>query len=346
MARALELARKGFTSPNPRVGAVVVRDGEIIGEGYHVAAGLPHAEINALRGLDAKDCTLYVTLEPCSHHGRTPPCTDAIIKAGISRVVCAMEDPNPKVSGIEKLKDAGIDVRIGVLEADARKLNEIFIKHVETGTPFVLLKTAMSLDGKISTFSGDSKWITSEESRRFSRKLRGLYDSIMVGVRTVINDDPSLRSEEGKDPLRVILDTHLRSPLDSKVFDDDNVMVFSSSSCDQSRLEEFIDRGIEIVLCGEKRPDIKEVIKVLGSRGITSVFIEGGAEVNGSAISSGIVDKLLFFIAPKIVGGRDAPGPIGGMGIEKISDSLELDITSVKKCGQDIVIEAYPSKRL
>ncbi|HOP09432.1 MAG TPA: bifunctional diaminohydroxyphosphoribosylaminopyrimidine deaminase/5-amino-6-(5-phosphoribosylamino)uracil reductase RibD, partial [Candidatus Methanofastidiosa archaeon] len=235
MARALALARKGFTSPNPMVGAVLVRNGAIIGEGHHVAAGLPHAEINALEGVDAEGSTLYVTLEPCSHHGRTPPCTDAIIESGIVKVVCAMEDPNPKVRGIELLREAGIEVEVGLLEWEAMRLNEIYIKHMTTGLPFVLLKTAMSLDGKISTFSGDSKWITSKPSRSYSRQLRARYDSILVGVNTVIRDDPSLKAENGKDPLRIVLDSGLRSPPHSKVFDDGNVIVVTSRGSDPSR---------------------------------------------------------------------------------------------------------------
>jgi len=345
MARALELAKKGYTSPNPMVGAVIVRDGDVIGEGYHVAAGQPHAEINALRGTNAQDSTLYVTLEPCSHYGRTPPCTDAIIAAGIKKVVCAMRDPNPKVDGIGKLREAGIEVVVGVLEEQARELNEIYIKHTTTGLPFVLLKTAMSLDGKIATHSGDSKWITSKRSRELSRELRGRYDSIMVGVGTVLKDDPSLRSSMGKDPLRIILDSKLRSPLDSKVFDDGNVLVVTSRHCERKRSEAFVERGIELLHSDHEWPDMKELMKALSSRGITSVFLEGGSEVNGSAVRSGIVDKFLFFIAPKVIGGHKAPGPVGGSGFDTVSGSMGLDIKLVERSGQDIVVEAYPYNR-
>ncbi|MBN1785884.1 MAG: bifunctional diaminohydroxyphosphoribosylaminopyrimidine deaminase/5-amino-6-(5-phosphoribosylamino)uracil reductase RibD [Candidatus Methanofastidiosa archaeon] len=343
MARALDLARRGYTPPNPMVGAVIVKDGEIIGEGFHEAAGRPHAERMALMGIDAKGSTLYVNLEPCSHHGKTPPCTDAIISAGISRVVCAMEDPNPLVSGIEILRDAGIEVQVGVLEKEARRLNEAFIKYMVTGTPFVLLKTAMSMDGKISTSSGDSKWITSDPSRMYSRDLRGRFDSIMVGVNTVIKDDPSLKAGTGKDPLRIILDSKLRSPIVSKVFDDDNVLVVVTEQCGPERMARFKEEGVEIVTIGKDKVEILPLMDYLGKRGITSVFIEGGGEVNGSAIDAGVVDKFLFFIAPKIIGGRNAPGPIGGKGVDGMFDAISLKDVRISNIGDDIVIEAYPA---
>lgn len=346
MARAIKLASKGYTSPNPMVGAVIVRDDRIIGEGFHEGPGLPHAEINALEGVDAEGSTLYVSLEPCSHFGRTPPCTDAIISAGISRVVCAMEDPNPLVSGIEVLRESGIEVSVGILEDAARKLNESFIKYMETGMPFVTMKSAMSLDGKISTNSGDSKWITSSYSRKYSRDLRARNDAILVGVNTVLKDNPRLRSDIGKDPLRIILDSKLSSPLDSKVYEDRNVLVATTNACDDKRIEQFKERGIEVAICGDTSVDVIELATILGKRGITSVIVEGGSEVNGSFIRSGIVDKMLFFIAPKLIGGRNAPGPIGGVGIEDMEHVLKLKGMRAEFLDGDILIEAYPAQSM
>jgi len=344
MAMAIKLASKGHTSPNPMVGAVIVKDGKIIGEGFHEGPGLPHAEINALEGVDAKDSTLFVSLEPCSHFGRTPPCTDAIISAGVSRVVCAMEDPNPLVSGIEVLRETGIEVDVGVLEDAARKLNESFIKYMETGMPFVTLKSAMSLDGKISTNSGDSKWITSSYSRKYSRDLRARNDAILVGVNTVLKDDPRLRSDIGKDPLRIILDSKLSSPLDSKVYEDGNVLVATTSACSEKKIGLFRDRGIEVVVCGDDSVDVIKLAAMLGKRGITSIIVEGGSDVNASFVRSGIVDKLLFFIAPKLIGGRTSPGPIGGEGIESMEQIIKLRGMRLEPLDGDMLIEAYPDQ--
>ncbi len=345
MLRALELAKKGYTSPNPMVGAVIVRDNKIIGEGFHTKAGEPHAEINALRGIDASGATLYVTLEPCSHYGRTPPCTDAIINSGISRVVCAMQDPNPKISGIKQLKEHGIDVKVGLLEGKARKLNEAYITYMTTGVPFVVLKSAMSLDGKTATSSGDSKWITGEDARSYSHKLRGRYDAILVGINTVLADDPSLRSTAGKDPLRVILDSILKIPLDSKVLSDSNVLIATTGHMDSKKNDLLKRAGIEVLQCGEMIVDFKQLIISLGKLGITSVYIEGGSEVNASAIEAGVVDKIIFFIAPKLIAGVESKPVIGGHGSTSMADAKELHDVSVHRCGNDIIVEAYLKPR-
>lgn len=341
MALALKLAKKGRPSPNPKVGAVVVKNGNIIGKGYHKKAGEPHAEINALQGIDAEGATLYVNLEPCSHYGKTPPCTKAIIESGIKRVVCAVEDPNPLVKGIEILRENGISVDVGLMEEEARKVNEKFIKYMTYNTPFVTLKCAMSLDGKIACNSGDSTWITNEKSRKYAHKLRGDYDAILVGITTVIQDNPGLRAENGKDPLRVILDSTLKTPVDAKVLADSNVVIATTEQHDRKK-REILEKKARIWVCGKKRVDLKELIKTLGKEGITSLFIEGGSEVHASAVREKVVDKFLFFVAPKLITGRNAKGPIGGRGIETMSEAVLLKNVKIKRFDEDILIEAYP----
>ncbi|KYK32291.1 MAG: hypothetical protein AYK18_05330 [Theionarchaea archaeon DG-70] len=346
MALALKLAKKGNPSPNPKVGAVVVENGKVIGKGYHKKAGEPHAEVNALQGITAEGATLYVNLEPCSHYGKTPPCTQMIIKSGIKRVVCAMRDPNPLVRGIEELRENGIEVEVGLMEAEARKLNEKFIKHTEKKIPFVTVKCAVSLDGKIASNSGDSKWITNEKSRRYAHRLRGEYDAILVGINTVLQDDPGLRAEnengnEKKDPLRIIVDSTLRTPVDAKVLSDSNVLIATTEQYNREK-REILEKKAEIWVCGNQKVDLKELIKKLGREGITSVFIEGGSEVNASAVKEKIVDKFLFFVAPKLITGRNAKGPIGGEGIETMDNIILLKDITVKRFDDDILVEAYP----
>jgi diaminohydroxyphosphoribosylaminopyrimidine deaminase/5-amino-6-(5-phosphoribosylamino)uracil reductase len=349
MCLAIELARKakGRTSPNPMVGAVIVKDGEIVGTGYHQKAGTPHAEIHAIRdaGEKAKDATIYVSLEPCSHYGRTGPCTQAIISAGLSRVVMAMMDPNPRVNGKGKsiLESHGISVTNGILENEARKLNEFFIKYITTGLPFVILKTAMTLDGKIATHSGKSKWITSEDSRKLVHQIRDEVDAIMVGIGTVIKDDPSLTTRllDG-----IILDSHARIPLDSKILNlnsNAKTIVAITSSAPQERIEQ-IKQHADILTISEKdgKIDLQELMKKLGQMEITSVMIEGGADVNASALKAGIVDRVMFFIAPKLFGGKDAPSPIGGDGIDEPSEAIKLKDMSVERIGEDILIIGVP----
>lgn len=341
MAMALKLAEKGRPSPNPKVGAVVVKNNNIIQAGYHKKAGGPHAEVEALKGIDAHGATLYVNLEPCSHYGRTPPCTDVIIASGIKKVVCAMEDPNPLVKGIEILRENGIEVTVGVMEEEAQKLNEKFIKYIKQGIPFVTVKYAMSLDGKIACNSGDSKWITSEKSRKYARTLRGDYDAIMVGINTVLQDDPGLKAPKNeKDPVRVILDSTLKIPVDAQVLSDTNVIVATTEKRDQEKKRILGDK-IQILECGHDIVDLQKVLTILGKKGITSIFIEGGSEVNASAINTGMVDKIVVFIAPKLITGKKAKGPIGGSGIDTMDNIKPLERMTVQTLGTDILIEAY-----
>ena len=356
MRLAIELARKakGCTSPNPMVGAVIVKDGEIVGRGYHQKAGTPHAEVHAIEdaGEKAKGATIYVSLEPCSHYGRTPPCTQAIINAGLSGVVTAMTDPNPRVNGNGKaiLESHGIEVKTGVLEEEARKLNEFFIKYITTGLPFVILKTAMTLDGKIATHSGKSKWITSEESRKRVHQIRNEVDAVMVGIGTVIKDDPSLTTRlsdgNGRDALRIILDSHARIPLDAKVLNQESnakTIVAVTPSAPEDKIDQIRQKA-EVIIIPERdgRVDIFELMKKLGQMEITSVMIEGGAEVNASALKAGIVDKAMFFVAPKIFGGKDTSSPIGGDGVEDPSEAIKLKDISVERIGEDMLITGIP----
>lgn len=354
MQDALELAAqaRGRTSPNPMVGAILVKDDKIVGKGYHKRAGTSHAEIHAIRdaGKLAKGATLYVTLEPCCHWGRTPPCTQAIIDAEIDSVVIAMLDPNPRVSGkgIEGLKENGIDVHVGLLEAEAEKLNEAYIKHVQTGIPFVILKTAMSLDGKIATKSYDSKWISGEESRRKVHEIRDSVDAICVGIGTVLKDNPRLTTRlpdrEGKDATRVVLDSKARIPLDAKILHLDSLaptIIATTEKASEKKIEQLRSAGAEIIVTPpyENRVDLSTLIEKLGEKGMLSVLIEGGGEVNASALKSGIVDKLMFFIAPKLVGGKTAPGPIGGEGVDEIRDAITPCNLEISKIGDDFLIE-------
>lgn len=354
MQIAIELATqaKGRTSPNPMVGAVVVKDGEIVGKGYHQKAGTPHAEVYAINdaGEKAKDATIYVSLEPCSHYGRTPPCTQAIINAGLSRVVMAMTDPNPKVNGNGKeiLESQGIEVTTGILENEARKLNEFFIKYITTRLPFVILKTATTLDGKIATHSGKSKWITSEESRKHVHQIRNEVDAILVGIGTVIKDDPSLttRIPDGRDAIRIILDSHARIPLNARVLNlqsNAKTIVAVTPSAQEDNINRIRQKA-EVIIIPEKdgRVNIYELMKKLGEMQITSVMIEGGAEVNASALKAGIVDRVMFFIAPKIFGGKDAPSPIGGDGIDDPSEAIKLKDIAIEQIGEDILVMGTP----
>ncbi|TYO97393.1 diaminohydroxyphosphoribosylaminopyrimidine deaminase [Desulfallas thermosapovorans DSM 6562] len=360
MQLALELAARamGRTNPNPMVGAVVVKDGRVVGRGYHARAGTPHAEIHALReaGELAAGSVLYVTLEPCCHHGRTGPCTDAIIKARVGRVVLAMTDPNPLVAGrgAQRLQEAGIQVTCGVLEEDARRLNEVFIKYITTRLPFVALKTAMSLDGKIATTSGESQWITGQPAREYVHRLRNIYDAILVGVGTVMADDPSLTTRlpegGGKDPVRIVLDSKARTPVTARVITQASpaptIIVTAPNAPVENlfRLKEAGARVIEIP-GGEGGIDLAALLKELGRREITSLLVEGGAGVNGSFIAGNLVDKVYWFVAPKLIGGAGAPGPVGGPGIAALRDAISLKDIKLNRYGEDICIEGYVLKR-
>ncbi len=354
MARALDLARKGKgrTSPNPAVGAVIVKDNRIVGEGYHRKAGTAHAEVVALKkaGKAAVDATVYVTLEPCCHTGkRTPPCTDALIRADVMRVVIAMRDPNPMVAGkgIRLLKKAGIETITGVMKNEAKRLNEDFTKFITTGLPFVTLKIAQSLDGKIAASSGDSKWITGEKARRHVHRMRNEYDAVMVGVGTVISDDPSLdcRISGGRNPYRIIVDTSLRIPVKAKLLshDDCRTIIATTGDAPDDRKKKLLSAGAKVITVKKRSEhvDLKALMKEIGSHGIMSVMIEGGSRIAASAVRAGIVDKVMFYIAPKIIGGDDAVSSIGGKAPRFIKDSILLENLTATKTGEDILIEGY-----
>ncbi|MBI3600095.1 MAG: bifunctional diaminohydroxyphosphoribosylaminopyrimidine deaminase/5-amino-6-(5-phosphoribosylamino)uracil reductase RibD [Nitrospinae bacterium] len=369
MKRAIELAlmAKGRTSPNPMVGAVIIKGGKIVGEGYHKKAGTPHAEINALDAASksAKDGIMYINLEPCCHQGRTPPCTKSLIKSGLKKIVVGMIDPNPLVSGkgIKELKDAGIQVSVGLLEKECRKINEVYIKYITTGTPFVLLKVAMSLDGKIATHTKDSKWITGKPSRDRVHQLRDEVDAVMVGIGTVLQDDPnltvSLKKKKVNDPIRIIVDSSLRIPLDANVFKSPHnppfrkggrggirVIIAAAKRADDKKVSALKEKGVDVLIIegNEERVNLLKLMEDLGKREITSIMIEGGSELNSSAIEAGIVDKVIFFIAPRIIGGKDGISSVGGRGIVKLEDSLNIRDVNVDRIGSDIVVEGYLGK--
>jgi len=355
MRRALALARRGYTAPNPMVGAVIVKDGRVVGEGYHRRAGMPHAEIEALHraGESARGATLYVTLEPCSHWGRTPPCADALIEAGVRCVYAAMQDPNPQVAGrgFEKLREAGIEVQVGVLEEQARQLNEIFVKYHTTGMPFVTVKAAMSLDGKIATHTGDSKWITDEAARRLVHRLRARHDAVMVGIGTVLKDDPLLtvRLLRWKEPvrrLRVIVDSRLRCPEEAQVLrvEDSPTLIATTEAAPPERIARLCERGVEVEVLPAKggQVDLHALMKMLAQRGVTGVLCEGGGTLIASLFARGLVDKVVFFYAPRIIGGREATTAVEGEGYPYVENALKLDRVYWRKIGRDMMVQAYP----
>lgn len=359
MQLALGLAEKarGRTSPNPMVGAVLVKDGEVVGQGFHAKAGSAHAEVVALAdaGEKARGATAYVTLEPCCHYGRTGPCTEALIKAGVVRVVAAMTDPNPLVAGkgLAILKKAGLEVKCGVLEEEAKRLNEVFIKYITTKRPFVVLKAATSLDGKIATATGESKWITGEAARAYGHRLRDSYDAIMVGVNTILTDDPSLTARlpegRGKDPIRIILDSYARTPTGAKILLQESAahtIVATTEAAPVERRASLMAAGAEVLIVPGTGPgvDLNKLMEMLGEKQITSILIEGGGKVNGSALAAGIVDKVAWFIAPKIIGGDAAPGPVRGEGVATLRDATQLYDVEVQRLGEDILLTGYTSK--
>ena len=358
MQRALDLAQraKGRTSPNPLVGAVIVKDGKIIGEGYHQKAGTPHAEVHALNaaGEATKGATLYTNLEPCCHWGRTPPCTEALIQAGIAQVYVAEVDLNPSVAGkgVQQLQNAGINVHVGVCRQEASDLNEVHRKYIQTGKPFVILKTAMSLDGKIATTSGESQWITSEASRQQGHEVRDAVDAILVGRGTVARDNPALttrlQNKEGQDATRIVLDSHGRTLADARIFNPDSeagVIVAVTSEAPSENIDALEKVGAEVLSVPAAHGNqvcFRRLMEILGKREITSVLIEGGSEINASALAAGVVDKVMCFIAPKLIGGQDAPGPIGGVGIHSLTEAVNLQRMSVTPIPEhDILIEGY-----
>ncbi|WP_249755791.1 bifunctional diaminohydroxyphosphoribosylaminopyrimidine deaminase/5-amino-6-(5-phosphoribosylamino)uracil reductase RibD [Microvenator marinus] len=352
MRRAIELARKGAgrTRPNPHVGCVVVRDGAVIAEGWHRKAGDVHAEVDALRKTDdAQGATAYVNLEPCSHHGRTPPCVDALVNARVSRVVVAMIDPDPRVSGrgIEHLRAHGIEVEVGVLEEEARYLNRGYLKLQRTQTPWVLAKWAMTLDGRISSTTGHSAWVTGEESRGLVHELRDELDAILVGAGTVRLDDPQLtcRREGGRNPTRVILDSLLSLEPTRRVFDSNaDVLVYASVNAPEQAEHLLKARGVKVVrvprLAGGL--DLQAILQDLGKRGIMSMLVEGGGAVHGSFFDAKLVDEVFAFVSPKIIGGELAPGPVGGLGIPRMDQSLKLSKVQSRTLGEDFLIQGLP----
>lgn len=356
MGRALTLARRGAgkTSPNPAVGCVIVKDGVVVGEGWHRKAGTPHAEVHALRhaGELSRGADVYVTLEPCSHFGKTPPCADALVDAGVGRVFIGMVDPNPKVSGrgIERLRFAGIEVVTGIREVECRRLNEPFLKHVTTGLPFVILKSAMTMDGKTATATGDSRWISNEKSRRYVHRLRSMVDAIMVGVGTVLADDPQLtaRIPGGQDPQRVVVDSSLRISPDARMFCQESSVatIIATVSDDRHRVEQLESLGAEVLRCrgNQGRVDLRDLLARLGARGVQSILLEGGSELAGEALRAGLIDKCVLFYAPKFLGGADGFGLFGGPSTKRMDECLRLKDVTVRRFGDDVMIEAYPEE--
>ena len=356
MKEALKIAEKGWgnTNPNPLVGAVIVKEGELIARGAHENCGGPHAEINALNdaGSLVKGSDLYVTLEPCNHFGKTPPCTEAIIKAGVRRVIIAAKDPNELVSGRgeQKLRDAGIEVISGVMEQEAMKQNEIFMHYINRKTPFVIAKAAMSLDGKIASSSGHSQWITGEKARQHAHWIRQRVSSILVGVNTIIKDDPMLTVRIGvdkiKNPIRLILDSKGRVPLSSKIVLSANKIDTVIATTDRMPYEKenrLKDSGVTVWRLPEKdaQVDINALIGYLAEKEIDSLMIEGGGAVMASFIEQKLVHKLLWYIAPKIIGGSSAPGPVGGSGILHMKEALPVIEMNSIKLGDDWLMTGY-----
>jgi len=356
MARALELAARGVgqVSPGPLVGCVICNDrGEILGEGAYVYDQVKHAETLALEqaGISARGATAYISLEPHAHHGRTPPCTGALISAGIVRVVAPIDDPNPQVSGrgFAHLREAGIKVETGVLAAEASQLNEAYVHFMRTGRPFVHLKLAVSLDGKIATRTGDSRWIAGEESRARAHELRYRYDAIMVGSGTVVIDDPLLTDRSGKKRrrslTRIVLDERLRLPVDSQLVRtarETPVLVFTSRASAPAAVAET---GVEVIASEHGAHDLGEVLAELSRREIQSVLLEGGGTIAGAFLDAGLVNKVTFFVAPMIIGGSDAHAAVGGAGAEKIADAFQLENVEIKTRGRDVEVTGYPSRQ-
>ena len=354
MRRAMELAERGvgFTNPNPMVGAVIVKGGKVIGEGWHERCGEWHAERNAFKNctVPAEGATMYVTLEPCCHYGKTPPCTEAIIEHGIARVVVGMEDPNPLVAGkgIALLREAGIEVVCGVEEEALREQNRVFLKYISTKLPWVAMKTAMTLDGKIATRTGDSKWITGAEARAYVHELRHRFMAIVVGIGTAVADDPLLNCRiEGRgvrQPIRVVVDSNARLSLDSqlvKTAGEYRTIVAHTRFAPEERVKALREAGVEMSLCKEKEGlvDVRNLLELLGQSGIDSILLEGGGSLNYTFLAEGLADELYAFIAPKIVGGMNAKTPVEGAGMEKMADAINLELENVLNVGHDVLLK-------
>jgi len=351
MAQAVSLAKKGryTTDPNPRVGCVLVRDDAVIGQGWHVKAGQGHAEVEALKNLpDAKGATAYVTLEPCSHQGRTPPCCDALIKAGVSRVVAAMQDPNPKVSGsgLEKLKEAGIEVVCGVLQEDALALNRGFIKRMTNNRPFVRSKLAMSLDGRTAMASGESKWITSNEARADVHRLRAESSAILTGINTVLSDNPALNARIDEDvlqPVRVVLDTHLNMPVTAQMAKLPGRSLILTCAQDQQKQGALQQAGFEVYQLPDKngRLDLHAVMDFLGQQQINELLVEAGSVLNGALLAEGLVDEYVIYMAPCILGDQGR-GLFNLPGLQRMADKKQLKLRDARQVGQDLKLTYTP----
>ena len=345
---AIKLAEKGKgqVSPNPLVGCIIVKRGRIVGKGYHKKFGQEHAEVMALKaaGKKAVNATMYCNLEPCSHWGKTPPCTESIMEAGIREVIIGVDDPNPLVDGFKELKFRGIKTKIGILRQQAKKLNEAYLKYTKTKRPFVILKVAMSLDGKIATSTGDSKYITSTEARKFVHEIRNEIDAVMVGINTVLRDNPQLDSRlvGGKDPIKIIVDSTLKIPEGSKVLKDPSkVIIATTNKAPKNKIDKFHHKGINVIVVNSKNGmvDLNELMKELGKSQITYMMIEGGSHLNASAIKDKVIDKVLIFTAPKIIG--NGLGAISSLGIKKIDKAIKLKNITTRKIGKDLLVEGY-----
>ena len=351
MRLAMQLAGNaiGRTSPNPLVGAVIVKDNRVVGCGWHRKAGTPHAEVHALNqaGELAQGADVYVTLEPCAHYGKTPPCAKALVEAKVKNVYGGLLDVNPKVAGkgFKILEDAGIHVEYGFLQDELRKQNEVFFKWIEHKKPFVVLKAAMTLDGKIATATGQSKWITNETSRAYGYKLRDIYDGIMVGINTVIEDNPMLtaRVDGGKNPIRIVVDSSLRIDINANVVQDKSAktIVATTDKADKDKILKLQAQDMDVIVVDKDendKVDIEKLLDILGQKNICSILVEGGATLSGSFVAKKLVDKVYFFIAPKIVGGKEAKTPVAGTGILNLQEALTLKDIQIEKLEEDILI--------
>lgn len=351
MRLAMQLAGNaiGRTSPNPLVGAVIVKDNRVVGCGWHRKAGTPHAEVHALNqaGELAQGADVYVTLEPCAHYGKTPPCAKALVEAKVKNVYGGLLDVNPKVvgKGFKILEDAGIHVEYGFLQDELRKQNEVFFKWIEHKKPFVVLKAAMTLDGKIATATGQSKWITNETSRAYGYKLRDIYDGIMVGINTVIEDNPMLtaRVDGGKNPIRIVVDSSLKIDINANVVQDKSAktIIATTDKADKDKILKLQAQDVDVIVVDKDKNDkvdIEKLLDILGQQNICSILVEGGATLSGSFVAKKLVDKVYFFIAPKIVGGKEAKTPVAGTGILNLQEALALKDIQIEKLEEDILI--------
>ncbi len=351
MRLAMQLAGNaiGRTSPNPLVGAVIVKDNRVVGCGWHRKAGTPHAEVHALNqaGELAQGADVYVTLEPCAHYGKTPPCSKALVEAKVKNVYGGLLDVNPKVvgKGFKILEDAGIHVEYGFLQDELRKQNEVFFKWIEHKKPFIVLKAAMTLDGKIATATGQSKWITNETSRAYGYKLRDIYDGIMVGINTVIEDNPMLtaRVDGGKNPIRIVVDSSLKIDINANVVQDKSAktIVATTDKADKDKILKLQAQDVDVIVVDKDendKVDIEKLLDILGQQNICSILVEGGATLSGSFVAKKLVDKVYFFIAPKIVGGKEAKTPVAGIGILNLQEALALKDIQIEKLEEDILI--------